>query len=543
MMDTVNTQSGTQIAAAIYERLVGRHLVDKYRAIDDLNLQLPLIDKVLFRSLILRAIRTQYYPGKEDEDDDPSIAQTRSWLVSALGRVSAGDNESTTQLRVHIDQNSEPYHWARYWALEGLIAGRNPEATQIAKELSKNEADRMVSMLAYAYMAAGNDQSALKRLKECLAKQDTRWFVLRALRVIPIPSTVNELRTLVEKAEYSDETYDAIMALGVVPSSWTHAAKCAHSLSSCVVKLRGSPWKDGMRTAAIAGLGNLKIESSGPLLVEELADDNPAIVREAARSIEKVLGVRTTVGRVVEVATRGSGSDIDAFAQALRWLNREAVAEELETLMGSGSGAQPDIARALLIAMGGAVAFQKLRARTAAMKQYGDTLEKAEEKIGDLFKNSIEEAQRGFHVATWMDVVVFAIGLVLILASAGHALFKTGDFATWVGVGGVGVLGVLYGLLISNPRQQIRLSVDHLMRVKILFLAYLRRLHQADQAYTRRLLEDEPITAEQVRSYTDIVGSIMETTALQLIDIDRRLSADPGNGGDTGREKKIAAEE
>jgi hypothetical protein len=46
--------------------------------------------------------------------------------------------------------------------------------------------------------------------------------------------------------------------------------------------MRGSPWKDGMRTAAITGLGSLKVESSGPLIIEELVDDNPAVVREAS---------------------------------------------------------------------------------------------------------------------------------------------------------------------------------------------------------------------------------------------------------------------
>jgi hypothetical protein len=54
------------------------------------------------------------------------------------------------------------------------------------------------------------------------------------------------------------------------------------------------------------------------------------------------------------------------------------------------------------------------------------------------------------------------------------------------------------------------------MQVKIIFLAYLRRLHQTDQAYTRLLLSGDKVTAEQLKEYTDIVGAIMERTAKQM---------------------------
>ena len=91
--------------------------------------------------------------------------------------------------------------------------------------------------------------------------------------------------------------------------------------------------------------------------------------------------------------------------------------------------------------------------------------------------------------------------------------------AIWAGVGGIGVLGVVYGLLIANPRQRVREAVDHLMKIKIIFLAYLRRLHQTDQAYTRLLLDSDKITAEQLKAYSDIVGAIMDTTAKQLTDL------------------------
>jgi len=292
---------------------------------------------------------------------------------------------------------------------------------------------------------------------------------------------------------------------------------------------------DGMRTGAIAGLGNLKSECSAPLIIEELTDDNPAIVREAARSIEKILGLPVTVVRVVEAASKGSAVGMDAYARALRWLDRKAVAEELGTLMTIGSARQQDAARTLLSELGGDVAFEKLRARSDAMKQYTLVFEKTEERMRLLFEESIREAHSGFHLAVIMDVVVFGLGVLLLLGSAGYALFATGDLAKWAGVGlsgGVGVLGVIYGVLIANPRRQVRESVDHLMRVKIVFLAYLRRLHQTDQAYTRRLLDYEPITIDEIKSFADVVGDIMaDTVRQQMIVADSGVAA--GGGGAT----------
>ncbi|MFM0197566.1 hypothetical protein PQQ65_31185 [Paraburkholderia strydomiana] len=155
------------------------------------------------------------------------------------------------------------------------------------------------------------------------------------------------------------------------------------------------------------------------------------------------------------------------------------------------------------------------------MKQYSEALETAEGKIRELFETSIREAQQGFRWAVVMNVVVFAVGVLLVLGSGCYAIYTKGDLSRWIGVGGVargtGVLGIVYSVLIANPRQQMRKSVDHLMRVKMVFLSYLRRLHQADQAYARRLLDEAPITVAEVKSFSDTVGDVMAQTLSQSL--------------------------
>lgn len=521
-MDAVSAQDGARLAASVYRALIGERAGDKYKARDLATAPGSGVDRSVLRTLLIKAISGDYAAGKEDEQADETIAFTRSWLVGVLARISAGDDAATALAAAHVETAAEPYHWARYWALEGLIFAGSPVTEDAARKAASHVDDQLVSLLADAWLASRGDRKALAKVKKALeAGGDDTWYALRALRIVPLQATVPTLCEIVRGGIYSDATYDAVMALGMVPGDWGHATAAAQALSATVVAMRGAPWKDGMRTGAITGLGNLKVESAAPLLVEELGDDNPAIVREAARSLERILGLGVAVTRVTEAAARSDEGGLVAYGRALRWLNREAVAEELEALMGAGAPRQQDAARALLAELGGAVAFQKLRARTDVMKQYSDVLEKAEEKIRELFETSVREAQRGFHLAVIMDVTVFAVGVLLLLGSALYALLMQGDLSSWAGVGlagGTGVLGMVYGVLIANPRKQVRESVDHLMRVKMVFLAYLRRLHQADQAYARRLLDDKPVTVEEVQGFSNTVGVIMDQTLAQNLD-------------------------
>jgi HEAT repeat protein len=517
-MQSSQAQNASDLATTIYKLLTNSRPTDKYKAVQLLGDASTKIDRGVLRSLLLDALKNKYNWEKDENNDDPSIAFTRSWIINALGRLSSDDETVTEAILHHVNAKTEPDPWARYWALEGLIVGENKKTPEIAKRVAEIDHEPLVSMLALAYVASTGLQSARKSIAKHLDEEDMQWAVLRALRVVPLPFTVGKLCELVEGGRYTDVTYDAIVALGKLQNGPSNLVlRASQALITASTNMRVSPWKDGMRTAAIAALGNLKVESSGLSLLDELTDDNPAIVKQAATAMEKILGVGTAVNRVAEAAAKsGNEISVSAYARALQWMNREAVAEELEGLMSSGSTTQQQVARALLSDVGGAVAFDKLRARTAATKQYADVLEQAENRVQVLFEQTVHEAQRGFHLATWMDLIVFGVGITLILVSAANALVKTGDLGVWAGVGSVGVLGVLYSLLISNPRRQVRDAVDHLMRVKIIFLAYLRRLHQADQAYTRLLLDNDRITTAELRDYSDMVGVIMEATTKQL---------------------------
>jgi hypothetical protein len=118
---------------------------------------------------------------------------------------------------------------------------------------------------------------------------------------------------------------------------------------------------------------------------------------------------------------------------------------------------------------------------------------------------------------------VFIVGILLIGVSAGLILLDTGDLRTWVGLGagGVGVMGVLYSTLIAKPRQQVRDAVDHLMYLKVVFLAYIRQLHQTDQAFTHRMIDEDTVKSEELDKFALTVQKIMQN-ATEQIDIIRK---------------------
>ena len=54
------------------------------------------------------------------------------------------------------------------------------------------------------------------------------------------------------------------------------------------------------------------------------------------------------------------------------------------------------------------------------------------------------------------------------------------------------------------------------MSLKIIFLGYLRQLHQADKAYVRRFLDDDQLTAAEVKQFSDVVAATMRDAVLQI---------------------------
>ena len=177
-MEPNNTTLKAEVAADIARALIGDRLADKYKAVEALVEADIRADVPLLRSLLLNAIRKEFSAERESELEDPDIGDTRSWLLGALGRISAGDVESTDFVIQHIHEKAEPNRWARYWSLEGLIRGGNPRVVEVARSLAANEGDPIVSLLATAYLGGQNDAPAVGRIRSALEMTQSQWFAL-----------------------------------------------------------------------------------------------------------------------------------------------------------------------------------------------------------------------------------------------------------------------------------------------------------------------------------------------------------------------------
>ena len=82
----------------------------------------------------------------------------------------------------------------------------------------------------------------------------------------------------------------------------------------------------------------------------------------------------------------------------------------------------------------------------------------------------------------------------------------------WAGVGissGTGFLSVVYSLFINKPSRKIRKNTNHLMRLKVIFLGYLRELTQMDQSFSKNLMDNDNISQYTWEGYvTKIKGSM-----------------------------------
>ena len=118
-------------------------------------------------------------------------------------------------------------------------------------------------------------------------------------------------------------------------------------------------------------------------------------------------------------------------------------------------------------------------------------------------------------------MLTLADGIVLVVAAAAQMMITSAsgssiDPKTAGATGGVGILSVLYSMLVAKPRQQVKMAVDHMMYIKVIFLGYLRELGQSDQAFSRRLMEDGQITPGELSEFSEAIERVMRDTVKRL---------------------------
>jgi hypothetical protein len=529
-------------ASALVDVLITGTGAEKGKGIEWLDACEDAVERERLRALLIHHLTKTHAPIDEPDAESIQRRDARAWLLSALGRVCQDDEVGKEILKRHLNPEFEQNVWCRYWALEGIVAGGGESAIQFAS-VSKVDKEPLVRCLAFAVLARGGDPGALKTLRKEV--EDNIWATLRALRISMVLDKLilDKVLAIVREGTYSDATYDAIIALGQVPSGTPEAEEAAEVLGGYVRRYRW-PMYDSNRTNALVSLGRLRSILSVPVLVEELTEENPMIVLQAARALQATLGSRTACRRILEAASEGTRLP-QTYAEALRALNRADVVDELEAALTAGPTQEGDVALGLLRELGGAEALDRLSAMRRSAEAFISAQSKADEELRVSLDRSLTEARQGFKIVTGMDIAVFVAGFALLGIGVYLILDAKDPLDRLLGgiTSSTGFIGILLKNWLLKARDRIEPSVRRLVSLQAAFHGYLRQLRQVDQAYTQRVLEGK-MKPEEVRNYTDIVEKATRQTVVFLSDLDatKKDEENKPNQANTADAKSRAAD-
>lgn len=488
------------------------------------------------------------FDPKRPEHEHLKTPFVRGYLLGQLGKIVSNDPEGINLMLRHIQLAQEPDSWVRFWALTGLVEAQPPMLDEIAKRLLSHYAgkdpgpDDKLTLLSHAILAKQSGEavhiSALKAPLESWRElppdipenqrkkaETMAQHVLRIMEILPVFELQENIADLLLRRKGDPRTLLLIVkALAIIPHQYSKEVSASARVLIQFLEIAGNTrvWI-GVRQEALLALGKLKHPTAEFILLKEITGGSLDLIRAAAQALASVLGLEKAVQRVLEASEKDTNPHTrSSFSIALRWMSpdKSEVAEALDTAIATGNLAQQENARMLLAEMGGASAVNKLGTREKALSNFHELLQQEQGKFQRLFDKTMAEARSGFRVAIGMDLAVFVLGIVMLVAMMVYAfLTDTVDNFVGVGLGGGGTLGVVYGTLIANPRKKVFESVNALMNFKIVFLAYLRNLHQAEQTFTRAIMEDEQVSTEKLGEFTVLINGMLEEAITRIMEI------------------------
>lgn len=263
-------------------------------------------------------------------------------------------------------------------------------------------------------------------------------------------------------------------------------------------------------------------------LKEELLDTDLSIVFEACKTLKSIFEIETCLKIIIEVLYNESIKNISSAEKkiyaisyslkiiSIKETNLVHLLQEQEQRMDDYN--KKNIVRKLFTEMGGMQAIKKSQQNNDIREKYMNMTCKAQEKVENMFHRSIYDAKRAFRTSLIMNVIVFAVGIILLLTSGLIAI--TNDTQDkWAGVGvssGTGFLSLVYSLFINKPSRKIRKNTNHLMRLKVIFLGYLRELTQMDQSFSKNLLDSDIISQSMIHSFVSQIKLSMNNALVAL---------------------------
>lgn len=184
--------------------------------------KLEQTDKGIVAARLRQDIVAKFDPAKEKRpgsairpvSDIPSI---RSWMLTALIWTDAESEESKTILLKHLNIEFEPSEIIRYWVLAGLYRAKVSWLTLTLEQIREEPHTLMgwlVGAIRFQSAEKAKEQEELYRTMLISGESDTKWKILRILRVIPVPQLAADVVRIVSETPTDQPlAYDALNAL------------------------------------------------------------------------------------------------------------------------------------------------------------------------------------------------------------------------------------------------------------------------------------------------------------------------------------------
>jgi HEAT repeat protein len=511
-------------------------------------------------------------------------SEVRGWAATALAKLYGTDDKmarSAVSSRLEAEENSA----ARYWMLlalykmggqkeiESVVRGIADDFGSYVKSFGPDDDpsfegptpghNRRAGPLALAILASWKDRGAAETLEVMLKSQDFEWMwsACRALEVVSCREMLEPLRHVAEdQRTWPDIRNKAVIAMGLIESP-----AAARALGRVLTGTRDAIIKE----SAIEGLKSLgkspllrrmlyQLEKAGEApyavadsLLVALLDENAQIRYRAAEALPWVMldptiyeasdqkgrdkaltQARTSAAeRVVgEIVSERVDPDkgVRWLVDALRVIDppeAEAAANVLTKYLFSEDVSVKQRAEQALKLVGGEKAVQTLMGqKSEVLRVYNDLLAKADEPIQELFQETMRQAQHSFAISQGMSVTIFIIGVGALIAGL-YVAFTAGQDGIQrifgAGTSIVGVIAVVLDMMLRDPHKRVQEATSVLLRIKVIFLGYVRQIHQVDATFKHEFIEGGKEfgvkeVQETIKQINDVMKNTMDMISLHL---------------------------
>ena len=482
------------------------------------------------------------------DDEGLPGSWSRAWQVSALV-FCAGDNPEALELLARfVDRKTEANRWVRYWTLAGAV---NQTALRVwsierARELAA-DSDEVILLraLAWVILAELDDHAAARAaLLWCLGEGEdpfpcadvfagtetlkqgpaAKGAALRALRVLQLPQAFVLVQRIVEEAAFATLTWDAIWVIGKYGSA-DRSAEAAQTLAAFVVKRRRSRDYYEMVGVALRAIGAIGVPQTD-LLLAELDSPAAGVFVEASKALERLLGTKKAVGRLLDLLIDEPGQEVK-LADALRCMRRQEVVEALDSNLRCGVPEREEAARLLFVELGGSVAIDRVQ----ALRQDLESRRKAVAELDARQREHVKLIASGDGVATWiavgMWVALFLVGFLAIILGM-IQIYGEGveAYSGWALAGGGGLFSLLGKLGFSG--KLVETAGARAAGRLAIFTGFQRRLQHIDLLLAQRFIDGVAIEVDVVEKLSHLIGeaqSEAQESILALMPSDDEVTA------------------